>query len=68
VYVRRFTPTQCYPRRSEKFPECWCVDEAGNQLPNTVTFKRGAKICREQLPPFVFITFDGLYVQGDGCP
>ncbi|XP_069681934.1 balbiani ring protein 3-like [Periplaneta americana] len=41
----RFSPTQCYPRKSEKFPECWCVDEAGNQLPNTTTFKRGAKIC-----------------------
>ncbi|PSN48928.1 hypothetical protein C0J52_03479 [Blattella germanica] len=33
----KFLPTQCYPR---KFPECWCVDEAGNQLPNTTTFKR----------------------------
>nr|CAD7194476.1 unnamed protein product [Timema douglasi] len=41
----RFAPTQCYPRDSEKFPECWCVDEAGNQLPNTTTFKKGAKIC-----------------------
>ncbi|PNF36509.1 Amyloid beta A4 protein [Cryptotermes secundus] len=41
----RFLPMQCYPRKSEKFPDCWCVDEAGNQLPNTMTFKRGAKIC-----------------------
>ncbi|XP_046997028.1 balbiani ring protein 3-like isoform X1 [Schistocerca americana] len=41
----RFSPTQCYPRNSEKFPECWCVDEAGNQLPNTTTFQRGSKIC-----------------------
>ncbi|KAJ9582850.1 hypothetical protein L9F63_022809 [Diploptera punctata] len=38
----KFLPTQCFPR---KFTECWCVDEAGNQLPNTTTFKRGAKIC-----------------------
>jgi hypothetical protein len=43
----RFLPTQCYPRKSEKFPECWCVDEAGNQLPDTMTFKRGTKLCRE---------------------
>ncbi|XP_063231610.1 balbiani ring protein 3-like [Bacillus rossius redtenbacheri] len=41
----RFAPTQCYPRSSDKFPECWCVDEAGNQLPNTTTFRKGAKIC-----------------------
>ncbi|XP_067012696.2 thyroglobulin [Anabrus simplex] len=41
----RFAPIQCYPRNDEKFPECWCVDEAGNQLPNTTTFRRGAKIC-----------------------
>ncbi|GLH00224.1 Papilin [Gryllus bimaculatus] len=36
----RFTPIQCYTRVSNKFPECWCVDEAGNQLPNTTTFRR----------------------------
>lgn len=24
---------------------CWCVDEAGNQLPNTNTFQRGDKSC-----------------------
>lgn len=41
----RFSSLQCYSRISDKFPECWCVDEAGNQLPNTTTFRRGEKIC-----------------------
>ncbi|XP_046401941.1 uncharacterized protein LOC124167922 [Ischnura elegans] len=45
----RFLPMQCYhPMQGasgETYQECWCVDEAGNQLPNTTTFKRGTKIC-----------------------
>jgi hypothetical protein len=41
----RFLPMQCDSRKSPKFPECWCVDEAGNQLPNTGTFRKGSKIC-----------------------
>lgn len=43
----RFMPMQCYSHRSPKFAECWCVDEAGNQLPNTGTFNKGSKICCE---------------------
>ncbi|KAE8740442.1 hypothetical protein FOCC_FOCC014036 [Frankliniella occidentalis] len=39
-----FAPTQCLPKDDPE-GECWCVDEAGNQLVNTTTFKRGAKIC-----------------------
>ncbi|KAK3918170.1 Equistatin [Frankliniella fusca] len=39
-----FSPTQCLPKDDPE-GECWCVDEAGNQLANTTTFKRGAKLC-----------------------
>jgi hypothetical protein len=47
AFLYRFMPMQCYSHRSPKFPECWCVDEAGNQLPNTGTFRKGSKICCE---------------------
>lgn len=42
----RFAATQCLPK-DDPDAECWCVDEAGNQLADTTTFKRGAQICRE---------------------
>ncbi|KAJ8953038.1 hypothetical protein NQ314_007412 [Rhamnusium bicolor] len=34
-----FLPAQC------ENETCWCVDEAGNQLPNTNTFLRGERFC-----------------------
>lgn len=34
-----FSPLQCNGK------QCWCVDAAGNQLPSTMTFRRGAKTC-----------------------
>lgn len=34
-----FVPTQC------NLETCWCVDEAGNQLPFTSTFRRNSKSC-----------------------
>ncbi|XP_034238725.1 uncharacterized protein LOC117643760 [Thrips palmi] len=39
-----FAATQCLPK-DDPDAECWCVDEAGNQLADTTTFKRGAQIC-----------------------
>lgn len=39
----RYTPTQC--ESIEPDAKCWCVDEAGNQLPGTSTFTRGDNIC-----------------------
>lgn len=35
----KFLPLQCEENT------CWCVDEAGNQLPNTSTFQKGEKSC-----------------------
>ncbi|XP_055903393.1 uncharacterized protein LOC129939416 isoform X2 [Eupeodes corollae] len=34
-----FLPTQCNRNK------CWCVDEAGNQIPQTSTFQRGTRKC-----------------------
>lgn len=34
-----FLPTQCNKNR------CWCVDEAGNQIPQTSTFQKGTREC-----------------------
>lgn len=37
----KFQATQC------EVDTCWCVDEAGNQLPGTSTFVRHQKNCSE---------------------
>ncbi|KAK9878499.1 hypothetical protein WA026_022395 [Henosepilachna vigintioctopunctata] len=36
---KKFLPTQC------ENDVCWCVDEAGNQLPQTNTFQKGERTC-----------------------
>ncbi|XP_045483161.1 balbiani ring protein 3-like [Harmonia axyridis] len=36
---KKFLPQQC------EEDICWCVDEAGNQLPQTSTFRRGERTC-----------------------
>lgn len=36
----KFLPAQC-----DSEGNCWCVDEAGNQLLNTSTFKKGKQLC-----------------------
>lgn len=38
----KFLPIQCEENT------CWCVDEAGNQMPNTNTFQKGKKNCGKQ--------------------
>lgn len=38
-YQGTFLPAQCDQ------DQCWCVDEAGNQLPQTNTFKKGEQLC-----------------------
>lgn len=38
-YEGKFLAVQCEENT------CWCVDEAGNQLPNTNTFQKGEKVC-----------------------
>lgn len=35
----QFLPIQCAQDM------CWCVDEAGNQLPNTDAFRKGEQLC-----------------------
>lgn len=37
----KFLPIQCDE------DQCWCVDEAGNQLPHSNAFKKGEKMCRK---------------------
>lgn len=49
-HLGRFQPIQCLAARASGDgqaapPRCWCVDEAGNQVPNTTQFKRGERTC-----------------------
>lgn len=50
-----FLPLQCEnehlqssePEMTGLQPKCWCVDEAGNRLPDLSKFLRGSQICQE---------------------
>lgn len=48
-HLGRFQPIQCMSARATdgQAPRCWCVDEAGNQVPNTTQFNRGERTCRK---------------------
>ncbi|KZS10461.1 putative Protein ACP24A4 [Daphnia magna] len=49
-HLGRFQPIQCLPAKSSNgghpIVNCWCVDEAGNQVANTTQFVRGEQTCR----------------------
>lgn len=40
-----FYPVQCTQEKGSK-AHCWCVDEAGMQLPSSSTFPKGTKTCK----------------------
>lgn len=51
----KFLPTQCEENT------CWCVDEAGNQPPNTNTFQKGNKDCSKiKREPNILIIYENL--------
>ncbi|XP_017786716.1 PREDICTED: balbiani ring protein 3-like [Nicrophorus vespilloides] len=60
----KFLPAQC------EQDVCWCVDEAGNQLPNTNTFKHGEHLCLPTPVESVEITlgFRGEYDEVTAVP